>query len=374
MKERIYICHTYYHAYIAFLKELALPREKRGQASLMLSSMSNHFEEFGERAGKTDLFREIINFDEKREDFFPELAAYRKDQGSILKNMLQRIRFTRKYARLEEPYIPIDLRTYRDIYVFCDSDPIGYYLNQYRIRYHALEDGLNCLVHFDAAHYDNRGHFRLKALLSEKCNLIFVQNGYGKYCMDMEVNDISAIRMPCRKYREVPRKELTERLTEKDKELLLQAFVRDREQLGQKLSDCRTGQKNILILTDPLCTLEVREKIFRDIITEYEQAGQIFIKPHPRDELDYRKLFPEYSIFDATVPMEMLNFFPDIYFDKVVTVFTDLKGIQFAREKIRLGDTFMDRYEDPDVHNQNRQIGISPAEKDNLMKQENTEE
>ena len=45
MRERIYVCHTYYHVYVTFLKELALPREKRGQATLVLSRMSNDFEE-----------------------------------------------------------------------------------------------------------------------------------------------------------------------------------------------------------------------------------------------------------------------------------------------------------------------------------------
>ena len=166
MKDRIYVCHTYYHAYVAFLKELALPREKRGQATLLLSSMSNHFEDFGERALSTGLFEEVLPFDEKREDFFPELAKYRVDKGNIVFNMWQRIKFTRRYAKLEAPYVPVDFKQYGEVYVFCDSDPIGYYLNQNKIRYHALEDGLNCLVHFDAARYDNRGHFGLKAFLS----------------------------------------------------------------------------------------------------------------------------------------------------------------------------------------------------------------
>lgn len=30
MKERIYICHTYYHVYVACLKELTLPRAMQG--------------------------------------------------------------------------------------------------------------------------------------------------------------------------------------------------------------------------------------------------------------------------------------------------------------------------------------------------------
>lgn len=250
----------------------------------------------------------------------------------------------------------MNLKEYKDIYVYCDSDPIGYYLNQNHIRYHAVEDGLNCLKNFDAARYDNRGHFKLKAFLSRYLNLIFVQNGYGKYCMDMEVNDISAIHYPCPRYIEQPRKELVDRLTEADKQLILQAFVKNKEELEHQIAESNKVGDKILILTDPLCTLDVREKIFRDVIKMYEKEGSIFIKPHPRDELDYRKLFPEYPQFDATVPMEMLNFFPGLRFKKVVTVFTEVKGLPFAEEAVRLGADFMDAYEDPLIHRQNEQI------------------
>ena len=82
--------------------------------------------------------------------------------------------------------MPVDLKKYRDIYVFCDSDPIGYHLNYKKIRYHALEDGLDCICYYDTARYDNRGHFKLKAFLAS-LNLIFIQNGYSKYCIDMEL-------------------------------------------------------------------------------------------------------------------------------------------------------------------------------------------
>jgi hypothetical protein len=219
-----------------------------------------------------------------------------------------------------------------------------------------MEDGLNCLKNYDAARYDNRGHFGLKALLSKKLNLIFVQNGYGKYCIDMEVNDISVIAKPCPYYVEQPRQALVDRLTREEKDLILKAFIRDMDRLRTLLAGSREGSDNILILTDPLCTLDIRERIFRDIIKKYEPEGTIFIKPHPRDVLDYAKLFPEYPQFDATVPMEMLNFFPGIRFRKVVGVLTELKAIQFADECVRLGEDFMDQYEEPSVHRQNEAI------------------
>ena len=352
MKERIYVCHTYYHVYVTFLKELKLRREQKdcGEATLVLSRLSNDFEQLDERIRKTGLFAEIISFDEKRDDFFPELKKYREDHGNIVFNMISRMIFTRKYARLEEAYVPVDFKEYGDIYIFCDTDPIGYYLNQKRIFYHAVEDGLNSIANCDEARYDNRGHFALKAFLSRKLNLIFVQNGYGKYCLDMEVNNIAAIRYPCSQYIEEPRQPMVDALTREEKELILNAFIRDRETLERQIEEGNRIGSKILILTEPLCSLPVRERLFRDLIKTYEPEGKIFIKPHPRDVLDYRRLFPGYPVIDGTIPMEMLNFFEGLRFKKVVSVYTEMQAVKFADEIIQLGNDFMDHYEDPSIH------------------------
>ena len=356
MKDRIYVCHTFYHVYVTLLKELALPKEKQGSATLVLSKMSNDFTGMKERIEKTHFFEAVVEYDEKRETFFPELAEYKKDRGNIVLNMQSRILFTKKFAKLQADYIPVDFKQYKNIYVYCDSDPIGYYLNQNKIKYHALEDGLNSVANIDHAHFDNRGNFKLKAFFSKVLNLIFIQNGYGKYCIDMEVNDISAIEIPCKYYVEVSRKMLTERLTREDKELLLQIFVRDMDSLRAKMEEGKKYENKVLILTEPLCTLDVREQIFRDIIADYESEAQVFIKPHPRDELDYATLFADYPQFEGAMPMEMLNFFEDLHFDKVIGVLTELKAVTFADETVRLGPDFMDKYEDPAIHRQNERI------------------
>lgn len=356
MKERIYVCHTYYHVYVSFLKELNLPRDNRGQATLLLSKMSIDFEQLGERIKSTGLFEQVLEYDEKRDDFFPELKRYNQDKGNIVLNMFSRILYTKKLAKLNAPYVPVNFKEYQDIYVYCDADPIGYYLNWKHIPYHAVEDGLNTLVHNDEARYDNRGHFKLKVFFSRRLNLIFIQNGYGKYCIDMEVNDIAAIPYPCPGYVEQPRQALLSGLDQEDRDLILQAFIRDKEKLEQQIQESSGIGDKILVLTEPLCDLHVREKIFRDIIERFEKEGTIFIKPHPRDALDYRELFSEYPQFDAAVPMEVLGFFPNMRFRKVVGVLTEMKSISFADEIVRLGPDFMDDYEDARIHRQNEQI------------------
>ena len=236
MKSRIYVCHTYYHALIAIVKELVVYKDSKGEATLILSKMSNDFGTLDERVRKSGLFEEVLMYDEKPDTAFEELEKYRKDTGNIVTNMWNRIIFTKKFGKLLEADIPVDFKQYRDIYVFCDSDPIGYYLSYKKIYYHAVEDGLDCISTYDTARYSNRGHFGLKAWMAAH-NLIFIENGYGKYCLDMEVNNIACLPYPIKKYIEKPRTELTANFTDDDKRILVSLFMEDLPELEkQKIS------------------------------------------------------------------------------------------------------------------------------------------
>lgn len=357
MKERIYVCHTYYHVYVACLKELNLPREKRGRAQLVLSTMSNDFGDLKSRAEGSGLFEAVYMFEEKEDIGFPELMKYHSDKGNLLLNMIYRIKYTKLLGKLQQSYVPVDFKEYKDVYVFCDSDPIGYYLCYKKIKYHALEDGLDCISTYDTARYDNRGHFKLKAFLAS-LNLIFIQNGWAKYCIDMEVNDISILPYPCPKYIEKPRAELVEALDEEAKNILIHLFIADMDDIDRKLRE--GGDNKVLVLTEPLCSLEVRERLFRDVIEQYgNTCGEdtvIMIKPHPRDVLNYHRLFSEYIVLDGKFPMEVLNFIPGLRFRRVVSVFTVPSAIRFAEEIVYLGEDFMDNYEPPEQHRQNEMI------------------
>lgn len=354
MRKRIYVCHTFYHVYVAALKELNLPKDEQGGATLVLSKMSNQFGDLKTRAKKSGIFSEVVEFDEKDYTYFPELVELKKDRGSILANMRQRIRFCKRMGELEAPFVPVDFTKYDDIYVFCDSDPIGYYLSWKKIKYHAVEDGLDCIRYRDTAREDNAGHFGLKAFLAGK-GVIFIQNGYGKYCIDMEVNDLSVLDHPMNKMIEVPREKLAANLTEEDKARLCAMFIENRDELNETLQKAEEEKKPIvLILTEPLTkSLETREKLVRDMIKEYGtvdgREGVIVIKPHPRDLLDYKKKFSEYLVLDAHFPMEVLNF-TGAQFDRVVTVYTVPNAIHCAKQKVYLGNEFMDRYEDKADH------------------------
>lgn len=354
-KERIYVCHTYYHVYVTLLKEFALPASEQGKATLVLSTMSSDFSNLKERIEKQGIFEQVVEYDEKPHTYFEELERYKVGGQGFVKHLINRIIFTKKLAKLQEPYIPVDFKQYKDIYVYCDSDPIGYYLNYKRIRYHAMEDGLNCIVHWDTARYDNRGHFGLKAFLASM-NLLFIQNGYSKYCIDMEVNDLESIRYRMPKMKEVPRKPLADRLTEAEKQKIMDVFVENIHELKAQLEALSGDKKNYIILTEPLCAPEVRKQLFRDLVAEYAPHGNITVKPHPRDGVDYGELFPELIVLEKLVPMEILNFLGEGFFDLAISVLTDINGIFFAKESVRLGPDFLDKYEEASIHRQNEQI------------------
>lgn len=347
---RIYVCHTYYHVYVSYLKEFYEHADSCDEATICLSKMSTDFSNLSERIRNVGLFGSVIELDEKEYTFFPELEKYKIDRGNAFLNLLQRIVFTKKFAKLQEPYMTVDFSTYDDIYVYCDNDPIGYYLNYKRIKYHSVEDGLDTLKPFIPAFYDNRGLFKLKKLLSVYFNVLFIRDGYSKYCIDMEVNDLSVLKDDYHKYKELPRKKMVDSLTDKQKEYIMKTFVNDEERLQNEISKIPSGKKSILILTEPLCALDVRRRLFEDLVAKYKDEGTVFVKPHPRDVLDYNEIFDDIVVFERLMPMEVFSLYKQGMFDVVVSVLTQLGCADFAKEKVYLGYDFLDIYEDPSVH------------------------
>ncbi len=401
-KKRVYICHTYYHAYISSVKELVARHKEPGKADIILSTMSNDFGNLKERLEKSRLFNRVFIYHEQEDTTSEEVMSYHRDRGNIVLNLLQRITYTRLLGQLQEDYIPTDLSVYGDVYVFCDSDPIGYYLNYKKIRYHAVEDGLNSGLLDDQARIANKGAWPLKKLMA-KMGLIFIESGYSRYCIDYEVNDISVNHKPPKNIVEVPRKELNDRLTKEDHRILVDIFLENKDRVVAQLlgtdeaskdtreaASCHasanhnaggssevpprhiddgssdlmhlarpdsparesTGpnRSQVMILTEPLCEMDVRKKLFGDIIDMYKDGNRVIIKPHPRDTLDYEKEFPDTVVIRDKFPMEVLGDIEGFAVDKVISVITQMDNTYFAKEIVYLGLDFLDKYESPEIH------------------------
>lgn len=367
-KSRIYVCHTFYHVYVSILKEMKLQREAQEKGTLYekgdiaLSKLSTDFENLNSRLERTGIFHEVITLDERREEEFPELAKYRRNYSNVFRHMINRMIFTKRLPKCEEPYITTDFRAYRDIYVFCDSDPIGYYLNYKKISYHAVEDGLDCLKNLDDAYVANQGHFGFKTWCSRH-NLIFIMNGWGKYCLDMEINDRSVVPTECPRFVEEPRKPLEKALTPPQKKLMLQAFIEDADELLAQMKPRSADEEFAMFLTEPHpVDEEARKKVCLDVIEQYCKGYRVLIKPHPRDMIDYTSLCPDSIVLRGRFPIEVLNMFEGLHVKRAVSILTTaMNAMEFVEEKINLGASFWDAYEDPQKHAFNKKAGLSLA-------------
>ena len=181
--------------------------------------------------------------------------------------------------------------------------------------------------------------------------LIFIESGYSRYCIDYEVNDISVNHKPPKNTVEVPRKELYDRLTPSDHKILVDIFLENKDRVtGKLLGDGSDNRPQVMILTEPLCELDVRQKLFGDIVDEYKNDNRVIIKPHTRDILDYEKAFPGVIVIRDKFPMEVLSDIEGFKVDKVVSVITQMENAFYAKEIVYLGLDFLDKYEDPAIH------------------------
>ena len=143
--------------------------------------------------------------------------------------------------------------------------------------------------------------------------------GFGKYCQSIEVNDISVVPKDERyhKFKEVPRKELFENITEERKQLILRVF--DVEELSE------VKDNSVLILTQPLSVdglMDSDDKqygFYKKICNRYLSEGyEVYLKPHPRDSVTYEKM-NGVKLIAQSVPMELIEMVSDVKFERIIT-------------------------------------------------------
>ena len=81
-KSRIYVCHTFYHVYVAILKEMKVvrqtPAKQYQKADIALSSISTDFEHLGDRLEKTRIFHKVLRWMKSGRTFFQSLQNIEK--------------------------------------------------------------------------------------------------------------------------------------------------------------------------------------------------------------------------------------------------------------------------------------------------------
>ena len=216
------------------------------------------------------------------------------------------------------------VRRFDNIYIFDDHFYIGHYLNKYKIKYCAIEDALNYYLFnhrnfkdFVFTKNSKMHHYKqlLNHLIYSKAN----KPGYGKYCQSIEVNDISVVPKDERyhKFKEVPRKDLFNNISEERKKLILRVFG------VEELSG--VTDKSVLILTQPLSidglmnSDDKQYGFYEKICDKYLSEGyEVYLKPHPRDTITYEKI-NGVNLIAQSVPMELIEMVSNVKFERIIT-------------------------------------------------------
>lgn len=212
-----------------------------------------------------------------------------------------------------------------DIYIYNDHIPVGWVLDKHKIRYNLIEDGYNF---FSYKYTDFRNRvFTKKATIRDYKDLLkhlfFLRRtkgpGFGKYCQSIEVNDISVVPKDERyhKFKEVPRKDLFNNISEERKQLILRVFG------VEELSG--VTDKSVLILTQPLSidglmnSDDKQYGFYKKICDKYLSEGyEVYLKPHPRDAVTYEKM-NGVNLIAQSVPMELIEMVSDVKFERIIT-------------------------------------------------------
>ena len=332
----IYICSTYSHIIVTLMYILL---DGLKDVDVILYDDLPNCHELKYRLQRSNLFNNIIIFNK---DGLP--ARFHNDETDE-KKLKQ---FHYDHLLSIEKRMCVDLSKYEDVYTFYDGHHIGLYLQEKHIKYHLIEDGMNHFQHIYATpsvqeipeinEYTLRGY-------SE--GWFYLCCGQNPDCLSIEVNENKylAIKHAC--IIERSRRDMISSLSSEQKKIIFNVFVDDFE-FVKKIKNKKAIVFTSVLANDGWVDTELSQiKIYKDIIYGLKNEGYyVVIKPHPRDKVIYNKVFNDCYVMDRNFPSELLDFDPDIYFDKgVVIASSAMELIDCINDKVKLGFSFFKNYE-----------------------------
>ena len=291
-KKILYVVSTYYHALISCIKQLNC----RKNADILVTAYIPDGDNLTVRIRDSGLFENV--------SYIGEVQQYKAE------NKLDYLfNYHKKNAELIESQIDFDFCAYDEINIFHDDTWIAHYLKDKRISYRLIEDALNSFKVISKTCFAYMlPKRRLWCSFKRALGIGYVFCGFDKCTTEVEVNELDGLEIAdFAKDRlvEVPRKLMFDALTEADKKVLRNVFM--------KAIPPIEPEKSVLLLTQPLyidgtvSSEEEQIEIYKRLVAENITDEKLVIKPHPRDLTDYSEAFPEAVIFDKNMPVEVVG-------------------------------------------------------------------
>lgn len=328
MVNKIYVCGTLYHLYVSTLKNV----EDSNQGIKSLLIVSDHTPNLSSLAQK--LVEKGFFSDYCYIPFFEIKRKLKLGTGPIKRNLLRNRNVVEYVEDNSDIRKRFDFFSNSEINLFYNLGITSlYFLIRFKNNnFVQLEDGIR---NYNPK-VSNLKAFKRRFLLNTPQG-----EGRDKQIKRIEVQSPENLPPEVRKKGvKLDLQSIIESLENSRKQEILNIFSQ-----GNIFS--LNNNKKLILITQPLSednfvSEDYKISIYNKILNEHASDFDVYLKAHPREITDYKgKLDIEVNELPRNFPLEILNFYTEIVFDKGITIFSGaLNNLKNIRERIFLGHDY----------------------------------
>lgn len=257
------------------------------------------------------------------------------------------IRYFKYQRKAKKEVLPsgLDLHSYDEILANDGVSTINFKLNYEKIFYNVSEHG--------------RGNFKAKiplhilavyiSIILDKLNIVVAYSGSSKYVKAVEVDEnknlVSYIKNR-KEIHEVSISALENSVPVSEKEKIYRLYAKVYHMPLEFTEEANLVLTGTLYDDGIVPDIKDIQRCYVDAVKKYCDPNQLLIiKPHPRDSVNYKELFPNALIIDKNVSSEILGFAQSLKLNKVITLYsTSVTTFRRAKDIIILGNDFLENY------------------------------
>lgn len=322
--KNVYVCGTLFHVFISTLKNI---EKQINEESLLI--VNDHTPNLAPLAKK--LVEEGFFTNYCYVPFFMITEKIHSEKGALMES-IRKNKFAIEYVeKLSDINNHSDFIKDAEINLFYNLGiPSAYFLIRYKTNvFRQIEDGLRNYT----PKVSNLKAFKRKYLLN-------APQGEGR---DPQIKAIE-VQYP-EKLPQIVRHKgvkldlvgLMQSLNKENRQKIFEAFAQDN-------SFTLDASNKLILITQPLSedkliTEEYKISLYNKILNDYASGYTVYIKAHPREKTDYKGKFDiDIKEIPRNFPLEILNFYSEIVFEKGVTIFSGaLDNLDNVKERIFLG-------------------------------------
>ena len=324
MTKELFVATSYHHILTAIAKKYA----NNSEMDVLISNLSTgdaYWQLYLDKLRNNGWFGKVILFDERMHrppSPAHPIATYKYELGGE-KEVLKSID-------------GFDLSSYDMIYLIDDKMFPGSTVVRENLTYHLCEDTVLTYQMMKKANSSKV----LAAPYNLICPVLKIFNywhpvfGYAGCCETIESSSDEGLpeRLPHKKIKVVDRMGQINAIPHEEKQKLCEMFLSK-----ENVEYMRNNRDAVMLMTCPLkkgdMDFELQISVVEKLMGLYSGA-KFIIKPHPRDDTDYKEAFPEAIVLNRSFPSEVFSFLDGIEIAEVVSVgSTSVNSCNFAKKK-----------------------------------------